>query len=259
MENYKVYKHTFPNGKVYIGITQQTLVRRWQNGKGYYKNSFITKAINKYGWENIKHEVLFDNLTKEEAEQKEIELIAFYKSTNDKFGYNIDNGGSARGKHSEETIKKMRESKLGAKNPMFAKKLSPENKLKFRSYANDNTGKHLSEETKQKLRDKLKGRIISEETRKKMSASRKGKKLSEEARKKMSESRKGIVFSGEHKRKLAEKNQQRAKKITCVETGQTFVSLREASKVIGCNHSNLGKALNKNKKVYGYHWITCEE
>ena len=195
-------------------------------------------------------------LTKAEAEQKEIELIALYKSTNAKYGYNIDNGGSARGKHSEETIKKMRESKLGAKNPMYAKKLSPENKLKFRSYANDNTGKHLSEETKQKLRDKLKGRIISEETRKKMSASRKGKKLSEEARKKMSESRKGIIFSDEHKRKLAEKNQQRAKKIVCVETGQVFSSLRQASQIIGCNHSNLGRALDKNKKVYGYHWIT---
>ena len=77
MENYKVYKHTFPNGKVYIGITQQTLIRRWQNGKGYYKNSFISKAINKYGWENVKHEVLFENLTKEEAEQKEIEHILF--------------------------------------------------------------------------------------------------------------------------------------------------------------------------------------
>lgn len=72
MENYKVYKHIFPNNKVYIGITQQTLKRRWQNGRGYYKNTFISKAINKYGWENVKHEILFENLTKEQAEQKKL-------------------------------------------------------------------------------------------------------------------------------------------------------------------------------------------
>ena len=62
---YSVYKHTSPNGKVYIGITSRKPEQRWSNGYGYVKNKHFTHAINKYGWENIKHEILFSNLTKE--------------------------------------------------------------------------------------------------------------------------------------------------------------------------------------------------
>ena len=58
------------------------------------KGNLYLKQYKKYGWKNIKHEILFKNLNKEEAEQKEIELIAKYKSNQIEFGYNIANGGS---------------------------------------------------------------------------------------------------------------------------------------------------------------------
>ena len=35
MKNFIVYKHTSPNGKVYIGITKQNPKQRWGNGSGY--------------------------------------------------------------------------------------------------------------------------------------------------------------------------------------------------------------------------------
>lgn len=98
MENskkYYVYRHTCPNGKVYIGITGRNPSVRWANGKGY-SNSYFYNAISKYGWQNIKHEILFDSLTKEEAEAKEIELIAEHKSNHKEYGYNIAVGGEAR-------------------------------------------------------------------------------------------------------------------------------------------------------------------
>ena len=82
---YSVYMHTSPNGKVYIGITSLPVERRWQQGKNYKTSRHFFNAIKKYGWENIKHEVLFCGLTKEEAEQKEIELIAKHKSNNPAF------------------------------------------------------------------------------------------------------------------------------------------------------------------------------
>ena len=63
-----VYKHTCPNGKVYIGITCQKPEQRWRHGKGYKRNALFFRAINKYEWENIKHEILYENLTKEQAE-----------------------------------------------------------------------------------------------------------------------------------------------------------------------------------------------
>lgn len=36
MKKYFLYKHTFPNGKVYIGITSRVNPeRRWLGGRGY--------------------------------------------------------------------------------------------------------------------------------------------------------------------------------------------------------------------------------
>lgn len=97
---HKVYKHTLPkevsgkdNDKIYIGITLQKVENRWQNGYGYKQQSYFYNAIKKYGWDSFTHEVLFDNLSKNEAEEKEKELISFYNSTNPKFGYNIQSGG----------------------------------------------------------------------------------------------------------------------------------------------------------------------
>lgn len=52
-------------------------------------------------------------------------------------------------------------------------------------------GKHLSEETRKKMREAKKGKHRSEETRKKLSEANKGKKLSEETKNKMSEAAKG--------------------------------------------------------------------
>lgn len=90
---YKVYMHTLPNGKKYIGITKQDVARRWQNGKGYKSNSRFYRAILKYGWDNIKHEVLFENLTQDEAYQLEREMIALNESNNPNYGYNQTEGG----------------------------------------------------------------------------------------------------------------------------------------------------------------------
>ena len=61
---YIVYKHTCPNGKVYIGITSREAKLRWNCGNGYNNNKHFKSAIVKYGWNNIKHEILFDGLTK---------------------------------------------------------------------------------------------------------------------------------------------------------------------------------------------------
>lgn len=97
--NWIVYKHTNKtNGKVYIGITSTSVESRWRNGEGYYSQEYFYKAIKKYGWEGFTHEILFDNLTEEEARAKEIELIAQYKSnyrrySNPNYGYNATDGG----------------------------------------------------------------------------------------------------------------------------------------------------------------------
>lgn len=149
MNDYKVYIHIFPNNKVYIGMTCQKPKKRWNNGKSYTENKYMKNAINKYGWKNIKHEIVATNMTKEEAEKLEIYLInKKYKSNNRKYGYNIEYGGCHNGKTSEET------------------------KLKI---SKANKGKHNSPQTEFK-----KGHItiISEKAKKRMSKERKGKHVS---------------------------------------------------------------------------------
>lgn len=91
--NYTVYKHTNKlNGKLYYGITRQKPERRWQKGKGYDK-TYFGKAINKYGWDGFKHDIIAIGLSKEEACKMEQELIAKYKTDNREYGYNIAKGG----------------------------------------------------------------------------------------------------------------------------------------------------------------------
>ena len=65
-------------------------------------------------------------------------------------------------------------------------------------------GKHLSEDTRNKLSEAKKGKHLSEEHRKKIAEAKKGKRHSTETRKKMSESRKGKHKSTETRHKLSE-------------------------------------------------------
>lgn len=122
-KEYIVYKHIFPNNKVYIGITSQKPERRWNNGNGYRKSTRIYNAIKKYGWKNIEHIILYENLSKEEAEIKEKELIKKYKSYDFKYGYNLELGGNINKEISEETKKKISKKVSGKNNPMYGVRL----------------------------------------------------------------------------------------------------------------------------------------
>lgn len=68
--------------------------KRWGNdGSGYAGNKKMMKAIEKYGWGNIKHNVIYNNLSRKEAQEKERELIKNYNTV--KNGYNNHPGGTA--------------------------------------------------------------------------------------------------------------------------------------------------------------------
>lgn len=182
--NYCVYIHTSPSGKRYIGQTCQDPKQRWgKNGIKYLskrKNKYIhpafANAILKYGWDNIEHEIIASNLTKEEADNFEKILIFKLDTMNPEFGYNCTSGGS-NGTPSEETRRRQSEAQSGEKSHKY--------------------GKHLSDETKKKISDSHKGRVFSEETRRIMSEAKSGKNhpfygthRSEETKKKIREAQK---------------------------------------------------------------------
>ena len=146
--NYCVYIHLFPNGKRYIGLTGRNPKQRWKRGRNYRNNPYMTRAVNKYGWDNISHLIVKNGLSKEEAESLEIELIKKYNSTNPSRGYNISNGGECIGKHSESTKQKIsRIKKAQSASTEYRKKLSEAHK----GITPPNKWKPMSEEQKRKV------------------------------------------------------------------------------------------------------------
>lgn len=110
-KEYCVYVHTNKvNGKRYVGITSMCPEKRWANGRGYRNNRLFYRAILKYGWNGFDHAIVRNELSQKEAYEIEIELISSYKTSDPKFGYNIDKGGNGSNRISEETRNKLREA-----------------------------------------------------------------------------------------------------------------------------------------------------
>ena len=155
-KKYVVYLHTFPNNKHYVGITcVKPYTRRWRAGSGYLHQHKIYNAILKYGWENVKHKILYSNLTKKEANKKEIECIKFYDSI--KNGYNISIGGKGTNgiPCSEKTKRKISIANKG-------KKKSEKSRNILKKYIEEhgawNKGKKLSEEHLKKITEERRKR-----------------------------------------------------------------------------------------------------
>lgn len=166
---YSIYRYTFPNGKIYIGKTKTTIEQRaGSNGCRYGVNTLVGKAIHKYGWLNVKKEILRNNLSEFDANQMERQLIKQYDANNREVGYNLTRGGDGGAtvghKVSEETRRK-----IGERNKVA------------------NKGKKLSSESVERLRKSLTGHAVSQETREKIRQANLGKRHSEETRRKLSE------------------------------------------------------------------------
>ena len=92
-----VYKVTnLINQKKYIGITNN-YNRRWKEHKNCaHPESLLAQAIQKYGVSNFHFEVLYSNLSIEEASEKEKELIESLNTLSPN-GYNLAKGGFYNG------------------------------------------------------------------------------------------------------------------------------------------------------------------
>ena len=123
-KKYSVYMHVLPNGKRYIGITCRKPEYRWNYGKGYEQNKHFYNAILKYGWDNIEHIIVADDLSKDDACSMEQTLIKRYDSTNQYKGYNHSIGGESGScgvTFSEERKRKIGEAHKGMKHTQDAK------------------------------------------------------------------------------------------------------------------------------------------
>ena len=104
------------NNKIYIGQSVQFKKRKWRHlyeSKKNNPNNYFHRAIKKYGEESFEWTII-EEIKDELANEREIYWIAFYNSSNDKYGYNLTlGGGSGRKpgfKHTKETKLKMSNS-----------------------------------------------------------------------------------------------------------------------------------------------------
>lgn len=274
--SWTVYMHKNKiNGKMYIGITSRPPEIRWgTNGSQYTstRNPCFYNAIQKYGWDNFEHIILFENLTEQEAKLKERELIAKYHTCiydDNKMGYNMTFGGEGTLGHiiSEETRQKMSESKKGEKNSFYGKHFSEESKKKLSNALkgkmagekNPFYGQKHSEETKQKLSEYAAARIgeLNPNYGNHALAGENhpwyGKHLPEETKRKISEARKG-KYSGI--------NNSNAKSVYCYETDRLYITTQEASKELQIDASSIGKLCKgtyKKDNIKGYHFRYATE
>lgn len=150
-----VYVHTSPSGKHYVGCTKMDVRKRWGcNGNGYKAQPRFMNAIQKYGWDNFKHEIVADYLLEKDALQLEISLILKLKANDPEFGYNVTGGGRGF----------LGVRRFGPENPFYGKHHNEESKKRMSENHSDISGEknpfwnqHHSKETK---------RIISQKARK---------------------------------------------------------------------------------------------
>lgn len=118
----------------YIGISVN-LTNRLKMHKSKPCNIHFKNAINKYGWDNLIKEIIF------EGTEEEVKVFEEYLRPTEQIGWNLVCGGgmppSHKGlKRSEETKLKLsiagkgKHNHYGEKNPMFGRKQSEESNRK---------------------------------------------------------------------------------------------------------------------------------
>lgn len=215
---YIVYQHKNKiNGKVYIGITSRSPQERWgHNGNNYKSSPYFYNAIKKYGWDNFEHNILYTDLNKEQACQKEQELIVYFKSMDRNFGYNSTSGGE-----------------------IFIMNKETKQKISDKLIGNTNGAGHpCSKEKRQKISQAQKGRTFTEEHKQKLSEAAKNRHTA----------------CSEQKRKQLSQNYPNKKPVYCLELDTVFESVQECSRQLDIPATNISKLCNgRGKTLKGYH------
>jgi group I intron endonuclease len=210
-----VYCYTSPSGKKYIGQTTRENRRKCDHRLAA-SNSPFHNAVRKYGFEQMKYNVLYDHIETIDRLNELEELAIKEHGSLVPNGYNLDSGGKNRFKH-EETKDKIRQKAYG-------RKISEETRRKLRE---SHLGKRNSPEAIEKQRQALLGLDRGQEFRDKMKEIRNRPEMIEQV-KKAQTGRKRTGQALENIRKGHVKQ-----KVRCVTTGEVFNSIKEAAEAKG--------------------------
>lgn len=142
---YTLYYHQNKiNGKTYIGITKRKLEKRWgRNGVGYRHCKYFYNAIQKYGWDNYEHVVYASHLTREEACNMERLLVKLFHTDDNKYGYNMcDGGGLPPIQNGENNFFYGNHDYTGENHPMYGKHHTENTRKKMSEHHYNAKGKN---------------------------------------------------------------------------------------------------------------------
>lgn len=245
------------NNKIYIG---QTTNKRGFDGRYNRSGVPIEKVYKihlynkKYGFDAFEIDKEFDiAYSKEELDKLEKNYIAFYKTTNPKYGYNNREGGN-NSKASKQTLIKMSKAFRGKNNPMYGKCGSQCPTAK----------KVICLETKKIFESSVQGaRFYNIKSSSQISRCCSGKRKSAG---KLNDKRLHWAYYDEYIKNYTyynnvEFNQDiRMKKVICLETMEVYNSLDDVGKKLNLNRENIGQCVRgNNKTAYGFHWMYYDE
>lgn len=223
MKKYKVYKRIAPDGRIYVGCTAQTLIKRsGADGSGYRDNVELWEAIQKFGWNNFVSEILLETEDARLAAETETEYIKKYDTTNPRYGFNkriqtyiTDDDYSERLSRAikEGTTEESRKQRSGSIRRFYA---NPENREFHRQRIRRTLAKpevrerliqaikrnNAKPEVRQKIRESVL-RYWTEERREEQSELSRQRLASTEVRNKISEGTKRGLASPEVRAKIS--------------------------------------------------------
>lgn len=238
-----IYKITSPTGKVYIGQTINAR-RRYTDYKSKKANKqpFLHKSIIKHGWHNHQFEVVHElpsDVTQDVINNYECIYIELYRSAGAVL-LNTKEGGS-NGRNSDESIKKANDKWKEWYNS------NPVNGIKWIIQSIEaRRGVPLTKEHRQKLSQKLKGRIVTEEHARNLSLATKGKPKKYKIEDTIAQSMRAKKIGGWNKKPIVQMS-------LTGEFIKEWPSGTKAAKELGVSRKGIERCLKKQRggKTYG--------
>lgn len=241
------------NNKRYIGQKKISKGSKWENYLG--SGLAFKKALKKYGKDNFDRKIIEIAFSYEELNMFEYFYSVKFNTLSDRQWYNLCyGGGGLKGiKFTEEHKNKLKQSKIGDKNPNYNRIYTEEEKRKFSERMKGKNNPMYG--TKGELSPNY-GRHHSKGTKRKMSEAAKGEKNHNYNKK----------WTEEYRERYKEliKQYPKGKSLAQYDLEGNFVkffnNVLEASNVTGIPHSSICSACRGERKVsHGYQWIYCNK